>query len=321
MKRILLISILGFAVVILNAQIKVASNNNVGISENAPDSDLSVNDPGNIETAAYFKNDYTSNRGRAIQAYNYQSSGDWGYGLLSTIANTSSSSAQYLMAIKASAWSSAGVGYNRSYGVFGVAGGASNGYNYGLYGQILGTQNGAAIFASTPGKYDYGIGGIYAGYFRGKVYVEGVLEYTTQTQVSDINRKKNIRSLSGESGGQLDKIKTLNAIKYRLKTPLELNLIGPECTDTMSIENLSAQFNEKVYTEDQIGLSAQEVQKVFPELVSEDEDGFLQMNYIGLIPVLIEGMKEQQFIIEELQVELVNMRAKLDKLNEEAPVK
>jgi len=52
-------------------------------------------------------------------------------------------------------------------------------------------------------------------------------------------------------------------------------------------------------------LLAQEVKKVFPELVKENEKGELSVNYIGLIPVLIESIKEQQKQIDELK-KLVN---------------
>jgi hypothetical protein len=45
-----------------------------------------------------------------------------------------------------------------------------------------------------------------------------------------------------------------------------------------------------------IGLLAQDVQKVLPELVKESDDkqGTLSVNYQGLIPVLINAIKEQQ---------------------------
>ncbi|MES2794938.1 MAG: tail fiber domain-containing protein [Bacteroidota bacterium] len=42
----------------------------------------------------------------------------------------------------------------------------------------------------------------------------------------------------------------------------------------------------------QTGFIAQEVQKIFPELVQTDEKGFLSVNYIGLIPHLIEAVKD-----------------------------
>jgi len=44
----------------------------------------------------------------------------------------------------------------------------------------------------------------------------------------------------------------------------------------------------------QLGLLAQEVQKVLPELVKEGDNGKLGVNYSGLIPVLLEALKELQ---------------------------
>lgn len=51
----------------------------------------------------------------------------------------------------------------------------------------------------------------------------------------------------------------------------------------------------------QVGVLAQEVKNVFPELVKENERGELSVNYMGLIPVLIESIKEQQKQIEKLK--------------------
>ena len=47
-----------------------------------------------------------------------------------------------------------------------------------------------------------------------------------------------------------------------------------------------------------LGLIAQDVQSVFPELVKEDTAGYLYVDYIGLIPVIIEALKEQQSTID-----------------------
>ncbi|MCU0374435.1 MAG: tail fiber domain-containing protein [Chitinophagaceae bacterium] len=52
--------------------------------------------------------------------------------------------------------------------------------------------------------------------------------------------------------------------------------------------------DENADAEKQLGLLAQEVQKVLPELVKEGENGKLGVNYSGLIPVLLEALKEQQ---------------------------
>jgi hypothetical protein len=52
-----------------------------------------------------------------------------------------------------------------------------------------------------------------------------------------------------------------------------------------------------------IGLLAQDVQAVYPELVKQanNEEGTLSVNYQGLIPVLINAIKEQQAEIDELK--------------------
>ena len=49
-----------------------------------------------------------------------------------------------------------------------------------------------------------------------------------------------------------------------------------------------------------IGLLAQDIEKVFPELVTETND-IKSVNYQGLVPVLINAMKEQQDEIERLK--------------------
>ena len=56
-----------------------------------------------------------------------------------------------------------------------------------------------------------------------------------------------------------------------------------------------------------IGLIAQEAEKVIPEIVSQDEDGYLGIKYNNLIGVLIEAIKDQQEQID-------NLKNKIDKL-------
>jgi len=51
----------------------------------------------------------------------------------------------------------------------------------------------------------------------------------------------------------------------------------------------------------QIGVIAQEVEKVFPELIAEDENGYKAVGYEKFTPVLIEAIKEQQLKIDELE--------------------
>jgi len=48
-----------------------------------------------------------------------------------------------------------------------------------------------------------------------------------------------------------------------------------------------------------IGVLAQDIQKVFPELVSEDSNKMLAVNYLGLVPILVNAIKEQDSKIKE----------------------
>ena len=50
-----------------------------------------------------------------------------------------------------------------------------------------------------------------------------------------------------------------------------------------------------------IGVLAQEIKEVFPELVSKDDNEMLAVNYQGLVPVLINALKEQQNEIDRLK--------------------
>jgi hypothetical protein len=53
-----------------------------------------------------------------------------------------------------------------------------------------------------------------------------------------------------------------------------------------------------------LGLIAQEVEKVLPELVETSADGTKSVSYGNIVGVLIEAIKEQQVRIEELERKL-----------------
>ena len=61
------------------------------------------------------------------------------------------------------------------------------------------------------------------------------------------------------------------------------------------------------------GFIAQEVQKIFPELVA-DVDGKLGVNYLGFTTIAIQAIKEQQEIIQTLTSKLKNLEKKVDLL-------
>jgi len=69
-----------------------------------------------------------------------------------------------------------------------------------------------------------------------------------------------------------------------------------------SLEGVS--FNWKENGEESIGLIANDVEKILPEIVSTDNQGYKSIQYANLVAVLIEAVKEQQKQIDELQEKL-----------------
>lgn len=63
----------------------------------------------------------------------------------------------------------------------------------------------------------------------------------------------------------------------------------------------------------QAGLIAQEVQQHMPEIVTSNTEGELAVNYSGMIPYLLQGIKEQQQEIISLKAELKAMKEMISK--------
>lgn len=66
------------------------------------------------------------------------------------------------------------------------------------------------------------------------------------------------------------------------------------------------QWNEKMneisgISGNSYGVIAQEVQKEFPEMVEMQENGYLAVDYIQLIPVIIEAIKELKQEINQIK--------------------
>ena len=50
-----------------------------------------------------------------------------------------------------------------------------------------------------------------------------------------------------------------------------------------------------------VGVLAQEIEKILPEIVREDKEGYKSLQYDKIIPLLIECIKDQQKQIDELK--------------------
>jgi hypothetical protein len=64
------------------------------------------------------------------------------------------------------------------------------------------------------------------------------------------------------------------------------------------------EYKDKGFTDErQLGFSAQEVEKLFPEIVKTDAEGYKTVDYSRMTPVLVEAVKEQQKQIDELKAQ------------------
>ena len=66
-------------------------------------------------------------------------------------------------------------------------------------------------------------------------------------------------------------------------------------------------FNWLDQKETQVGVIAQQVKEVFPEVVSEDKSSYLSVDYSKLVPLLIGAVNEQSSIIEGLEKRIVKL--------------
>jgi hypothetical protein len=105
--------------------------------------------------------------------------------------------------------------------------------------------------------------------------------------------------------------------EYPIVQPSDSRLkdnITPITTPVEKIKALSGvEFDwnsgEQVGTHD-VGLIAQDVEAVLPEAVTTQEDGYKNLAYTKVIPLLVEAMKEQQTMIEALRAEIELLKHK-----------
>lgn len=176
--------------------------------------------------------------------------------------------------------------------------GASNA-SYGCYGSTLSPTYAATIGINNgggPGLYGQGSvgvsgsGTVYAGQFNGVVIASS---YTTS---SDARYKTNIATLPDALG----RILALRGVSFDWR------------------RNEFPQQNFR--NGRQIGFIAQEVEKVLPELVHKNRDGYRSVDYTAVLPVLVEAVKQQQHEIDTMKTQVASVNSKLAQIGS-APTK
>ncbi len=141
-----------------------------------------------------------------------------------------------------------------------------------------------------------------------KLYVSGKVWATEYVVGSDNSFKKNISTIDDS----LNKILSLNGVTYDLDFSFDKysNLSNNLQLNNLKEKTMEADRKVNINEKNRIGFIAQDVRKILPQIVREDENGKLGVSYIDLIPVLVEAIKEQQRIIDELRVEVENLKKK-----------
>jgi len=169
-------------------------------------------------------------------------------------------------------------------------------------GMVAVGVNNAAGIGDTAEQYYY-VDGQYTGANPGVAFVVGNGDIDSSNGLAGAN-SSNAFIVNYDGSATLAGDLTVNS-DMRLKS--NIVSLGNTISKLLLIDGktYTMKNNEAI---EKIGLLAQEVEKAFPELVkkSGDEDGTLSVNYQGMIPVLINAIKEQQQELQQLKNELFN---------------
>ena len=321
MKKILLTSIMVVAAMNINAQLVVDSIGRVGIGTETPMSLLSVGSSGIDNNAAIFCSllnekiygirviSSSSNTNTIYGGYYNlrNTTGDCYGGKSVAVGNNDMNSSQCVIGLSGNAC--------RSRTAIGVFGGKYMGTSsYVNFAGIYGTDSG-----STP-SFQYGsynFSDVYAGYFRGKVRVTNGIYATvlspTASASSSGQGEATILSDRGESvTDKLSQVQTVQFLRYdpteEVGTRRNVSVPSDEEIDKMSphqLDSLAATLGEeepeRYLSPVQYGLDADQLKAVYPELVYEDANGNVSINYVEMVPLLVQSIKELKNELAELK--------------------
>ena len=161
-------------------------------------------------------------------------------------------------------------------------------------------KNGAYLTANNAASdtvmyYDPYKKGNYVG-FKKDVHTSGVFVQ------SDERFKENVEPITGV----LSALDNLEAVSYTLKNDLARSNDAVAAIDALTEKATKDKADYERFCmengkgSERYGFLAQNVKDVFPELVHTDNTGYMYVDYIGLIPILVQSINELKAKIEEL---------------------
>jgi len=274
MKKQFVFLLLLFMATAASAQLKVNSNGKVFIQK--PDTvNNAILNIGSIPNSPFTYED-EEDMEMGIHVQNYDTGQNYYFtGILSETSKQSTS------------------GY--SIGVWGFGMGAETYKNIGVLGTFRPDETGVGVMGTGEGGPAPPITGSYAGYFYGDTYVDGNLTTYGLYNLSDMRLKSDVTSLDitrDLKETPLMKLAGLDVFSYHLKHPNR---------ESEAKEGKHRSWVEEDAQRLHYGISAQDLQKIFPDLVREGQDGYLTVNYTEMVPILLHCIKELKQEIEVLK--------------------
>lgn len=206
-------------------------------------------------------------------------------------------------------------------GLFGYVGDSGSHKSYGVFGGIN-SQRGAAIYGQAY-AWTSSCGAVfsapYAGYFDGNVHIQGNLNYTGTLLTTAPNPSGiQIESLSTTSKGTNATTNRLQAIDVQsfyhtaplLKERPTMTDKDMADMDSIEVEAIKRSLTEdevkdviadQIYAKQHYALNVNQLEEVFPDLVYDNEDGTKSINYVEMVPILVQAINELSTKVEELE--------------------
>lgn len=316
MKRFYFSMILAAAAMNINAQLVVDSIGQVGIGTETPNAPLYVKASGSSDETILCN---AQGKEYGIYVCNYTNCTSSTYCGHFRLKNNTGS------CIGGRSIVTGGNGSSTSQRAIGLAGYASCSYtsvglmggkylgsytpiNYaGVYGSETGTT---PSFQSNTSNYS----GLYAGYFNGKVRVtDGIYATVLSPSASPSPSGQSGTTLLSDRGESVtDKLSQVQAVQFLRYDPTKETKTAKTNLDDLDIDNMSQEeldsLAETIDEEPepylspiQYGLAADQLKAVYPELVYEDANGNVSINYVEMIPLLVQSINELKSELAELK--------------------
>ena len=194
----------------------------------------------------------------------------------------------------------------------GVIGNGNSGTkSIGVLGYTSGTSIGAGVYGTIYSDMGSALTtGIYAGFFYGNVKVMGSITATSTLQGALLGESASTSSPSGigqslrgvSVAGSLSGLHVTTYQKERPVMPIDgEDVMGIDDTDSRGEMPEPDVIDEQFYGKSHFALDADRLEEVFPDLVYVNKDGSKVINYVEMIPLLVQSINELNEKIEMLE--------------------